>query len=102
MANSSRFHDSNESEIKYLKDKTHNKNTVLSTNTWVNAFKYWVKTRRKNEDLTSYKPKKLDTALQLFYVKVRKEEGADYEPECLRVMRADLDLERYLKEKKLL
>ena len=99
MAYSSRFHDSNESEIKYLKDKAHNKNTGLSTNTWVNAFKYLAKTRCKNEDLTSYKPKELDTALQLFHVEVRKKEGADYEPECLRVMRAGLDLERHLKEK---
>ena len=38
MANSNRFHDSNELEIKYLNDTIHNKNTGLSTNTWVNAF----------------------------------------------------------------
>ena len=97
MANSNRFHDSNELEIKYLKEKTHNKNTGLSTNTWVNAFKDWAKARSKNEDLTSCKPEELDSTLQLFYVKVRKKDGTDYEPECLRVMRAGL--ERHLKEK---
>ena len=48
--------------------------------------------------MTSYKPEELDTALQLFYVEVRKKDGTDYEPECLRVMRAGL--KRYLKEKK--
>ena len=97
MANSNRFHDSNELEIKYLKDKTHNKNTGLSTNTWVNAFKDWAKARNKNEDLASYKPEELDTALQLFYVEERKKDRTDDEPECLRVMRAGL--ERYWKEK---
>ena len=79
MANSRRFHDSNELEIKYLKDKTSNKNTGFSTNTWVNAFKHQAKARSKNEELTSDKPEELDTALQLFCVEVRKKDGTDCE-----------------------
>ena len=62
------FHDSKELEIKYLKDKTHNKNTGLITNTWVNTFKDCAKARSKNEDLTSHEPEDLDTTLQLFCV----------------------------------
>ena len=57
----------------------------------------WAKARSKNEDLTFYKPEKVNTALQLFYVEVRKTDKIGYDHECLRVTRADL--ERYLKEK---
>ena len=40
----------------------------------------------------------LNDILMKFYAELRKADGSEYEPACLRVMKASLD--RYLKEKK--
>ena len=92
-----RLHSTSESEINFFKDKPRNQNTENSTNTWVNAFKEWAKSRQKNDNIASYQPEDLDRILQVFYVEVRKRNKEEYEPECLRVMRAGL--ERHLKER---
>ena len=39
----------------------------------------------------------LDSILQSFFVEIRKSDGTEYEPECLRVMLSAMD--RYLREK---
>ena len=80
-----------------LKDKTRNKNTDHSTNTWTRIFKAWESKRGQNEELSSYVPIDLDEVLVKFYAELRKVDGQEYEPACLRVMRSSLD--RYLKEK---
>ena len=92
-----RFHSTSKSEINFFKDKTRNQNTENSTNTSVNAFKEWAKSRQKNGNIASDQPEDLDRILQVFYVEVRKRNKEEYEPECLRVMRAGL--ERHLKER---
>ena len=53
----------------------------------------------EEEKLKNYHriPSDLDEVLVNFYVEVRKLDGQEYEPACLRVMRSSLD--RYLKEK---
>ena len=77
--------------------QTRNKNTDHSTNTWTRIFKAWASERGQNEELPSYVPSDLDEVLVNFYEELRKVDGQEYEPPCLRVMRSSLD--RYLKEK---
>ena len=93
----SRFHTTSSTEIQTLKDKTRNKNTDHSTNTWTRIFKGWASERGQNEELSSYVPSDLVEVLVNFYAEQRKVDGQEYEPACLRVMRSSLH--RYLKEK---
>ena len=93
----SRFHTTSGTEMQTLKDKTRNKNTDHSINTWTRIFKAWASERGQNEELLSYVPCDLDEVLVNFYAELRKVDGQEYEPACLRVMRSSLD--RYLKEK---
>ena len=83
----SRFHTTSSTEIQTLKDKTRNKNTDYSTNTWTRIFKGWAGERGQNEELSSYVPSDLDEVLVNFYAEQRKVDGQEYEPACLRVMR---------------
>ena len=92
-----RFHITDEKEIEILKGKTKNNNTICSTNTWVNAYKAWAKEHGKDLELEKYNPTELNKVLFEFYPELRKKDGGNYEPECLRVMRAGLD--RYLRSK---
>ena len=94
----SRFHQTNSNELEALKFKTRNKNTDHSTGTWINTFQSWAKERGLNQELSSYVPHDLNDVLMKFYAELQKADGSEYEPACLRVMRASLD--RYLKEKK--
>ena len=50
----SRYHTTSGTEIQTLKDKTRNKNTDHSTNTWTRIFKAWASERGQNEELSSY------------------------------------------------
>ena len=93
----SRFHATSDTGIQTLKDKTRNKITDHSTNTWTRIFKVCASERGQNEELSSYVPSNLDEVLVNFYAELRKVDGQEYEPACLRVMRSSLD--RYLKEK---
>ena len=83
----SRFHTTSSTEIQTLKDKTRNKNTDHSTNTWTRIFKGWASERGQNEELSSYVPSDLDEVLVNFYAEQRKVDGQEYEPASLRVMR---------------
>ena len=47
--------------------------------------------------MESYCPQALDGLLNKFYVKIRKKDATDYEPDSLRVMQAPID--RYLRHK---
>ena len=47
--------------------------------------------------MESYCPQALDDLLNKFYVEIRKKDGAEYEPDSLRVMQASID--RYLRQK---
>ena len=86
-----------ENDLKRLKDKNKNKNTIRSTVTWIKRFEAWRKERGINNELENIPENELDNVLQSFFAEIRKSDGTDYEPECLRVMLSAMD--RYLKDK---
>ena len=92
-----RFYKCNEKEIASLIDKTKNHNTESSTKTWVNVFQSWAKERGFPQEVSAYEPENLDKTLCIFYTEIRKRDGNQYEPDCLRVTRSSLD--RYLRLK---
>ena len=83
--------------MKRLKDKNKNKNTIKSTVTWINRFEAWHKARGINNELENIPENELDHVLQSFFAEIRKSDGTEYEPECLRVMLSAMD--RYLRDK---
>lgn len=93
----SAFATATETDLKRLKDKNKNKNTMKSTVTWINRFETWRKLRGIRNELKNIPPNDLDSILQSFFAEIRKSDGTEYEPECLRVMLSAMD--RYLKEK---
>ena len=93
----SRFEMVDEKYIEELKDKSENENTRKSTEYWKNVFKKWANERNFQANLEDYESDVLDQTLSQFYAELRKENGDDYEPDCLKVMQASL--ERYLKSK---
>lgn len=91
-----RFPEMTESDIKDLTDAAIKVNTVRSTKTWLNVWGNWCTARSVNPEIEKYNPVDLDKLLVKFYAEVKKQNGEDYEPECLRVMQAGLD--RHLRE----
>ena len=63
---------------------------------WNNVLKKWANENFQT-NLEEYGSDVLDQTLSQLYAKLRKENGDDYEPNCLKVMQASL--ERYLKSK---
>ena len=86
-----RFFISNEDDINDFQEASSSKNTKLSTSTWVNLYKNWATVRNICTEIHSFPPAELDKILARFYIEVRKEDGNDYEPSCLRVMISALD-----------
>ena len=76
--------------------KNAKKTTSMSTKYWITVIKSWAKQKGFPEEIETYEPSELDTALQQFYAEVRNKDGEDYEPDSLLVMIAALD--RHLKE----
>ena len=93
----SRFEIVDKKYIEELKDKSENENTRKSTEYWKNVFKKWANERTFQANLEDYESDVLYQTLSQFYAELRKENGDDYEPDCLKVMQASL--ERYLKSK---
>ena len=88
----SRFASSDESAIEHFKDASTSIRTKKSTEVWVRVFSSWAEAREKNPDLLSYtSPDELNRILEQFYAEIRKKNGDQYEPACLRVMMAALD-----------
>ena len=71
----SRFHTTSGTEIQTLKDKTRNKNTDHSTNTWTRIFKAWASERGENEELSSYVPSDLDEVSTSEFLRRTKKSG---------------------------
>ena len=55
-----------------------------------------MKLRNYNIPVTEYQPEELYLILESFYAEVKRTDGKDYEPDCLRVMQSGID--RYLRE----
>ena len=86
-----------ENDLQRLKDKNKNQNTAKSTVTWIKRFEAWRKVKEITRELENIPEDELDTVLQSFFGEIRKNDGTEYEPECLRVMLSALD--RHLKDK---
>ena len=93
----SAFAAATETDLKQLKDKNKNKNTMKSTVTWIKRFETWQKVRGIANELENIPVNDLDSILQCFFAEILKSDGTEYEPECLRVMLSAID--RYLREK---
>ena len=70
---------------------------MKSTVTWIKRFETWRKVRGIANELENTPVNDLDSILQSFFAEIRKSDGTEYEPECLRVMLSAID--RYLREK---
>ena len=83
----SRFEIVDEKYIEELKDKSEIENTRKSTEYWKNVFKKWANERTFQANLEDYESDVLDQTLSQFYAELRKENGDDYEPDCLKIYR---------------
>ena len=64
-------------EIEKLAEKAVNKNTVKTTETWINVWKSWAESKScLNDDIVKNEAKELDECLsRLFYAEIRKSDG---------------------------
>ena len=87
-----------EDDTAALAERAFNGNTKKSTKQWMNVYKSWAKIRGENEIMEEILPvSKLNNVLRRFYAEIRKQNGKEYEPDCLRVMQGALH--RYLVER---
>ena len=93
----SRFEIVDQQYIQELKERAKMKKAKKSTEYWKTVFKKWANERNLQPNLEDYQSDVLDRTLSQFYAELRKENGDDYKPDCLKVMQASL--ERYLKSK---
>ena len=97
-AEAERFFQSTSDDVDFYREASSAKNTKKSTATWLKIYNSWATCRGIGlREIDQIPPEELDNILQLFYVEVRKQDGQEYEPQCLKVMRAGID--RYLREK---
>ena len=95
--NTIRFPNLTENDIEEIKNSNVKANTERSTKTWMNVWLKWCSARGISQPIEYFPCQQLDNLLSKFYAEVKKVNGADYEPESLRVMQAAID--RYLREK---
>ena len=86
-----RFFNASDSDIEALKEASSSKNTKRSTLNWLQLFNKWKETHTYTQEIHTYEPKELNVILERFYAELRKTDGKDYEPTCLRVMLSSLD-----------
>ena len=67
------------------------KNTVKTTQTWMNVWMSLTESKGVNDDIIKYQAKELEENLSPFFAEIRKSDGRDSEPDSLRVMFAALD-----------
>ena len=91
-----RFTSTTPTDIDFFIEKSKNKNTTRSTNTWINIYHLWAKLRGKPQNIEELEPKELDGILQIFFAEIKKRDGTDYEPGSLCAMQAGIS--RYLVE----
>ena len=76
--------------IQQLVDKNANKNTKRTTQMWIRRFDAWRAERGISNLLHDTPRENLNTILKCFYAEVVKENGDEYEPDCLKTMLASL------------
>ena len=87
-----RFYSASDSNTDALKQASSSKNTKKSTLSWIRLFNNWKITHSYAEQLHTYQPEDLNLILEKFYAELRKTNGTDYEPACLRVMMSSLGM----------
>ena len=75
-------------DLERLRAKNVNANTVKSTGMWVKKFN---KQRTESQKLEQIPKEQLDGILQLFFAKIHKNDGTNYELDSLRTMMAAVD-----------
>ena len=87
-----------EEDMAKLSEKASNTNTKRSTKNWIGAYVAWANARQKNTKLEEYSSNKseMNRILECFFAELRKKNGKEYEPDCLRVMQGSI--QRYLNE----
>ena len=90
-----RFFTAKDTDIKSLQNASKCQNTQKSTLSWRRVFSTWAESRSLEKQIELYQPNDLNKTLEQFYTEVRKVNGTEYEPDCLKVMLAALD--RHLK-----
>ena len=80
----SRFALSNQNIVE-SQENAKNKNTLKTTQTWLNVCQTWATERKVNPKIEQYEHEQLDKMLQIFYTEVRTKDGFEYEPHVLRV-----------------
>ena len=86
-----------EKDIDFYVANATNANTQRCTDKWVNCFKEWATSKKKDHEIEKLAPFELDLRLQNFFTEVRKRDGTEYEPNSLASLQAGID--RYLKLK---
>ena len=86
-----RFCSASDSDIDALKQASSSKNTKKSTLSWMRVFNNWKITHCYTEEIRSCQPEDLNLILEKFYAELRKTNGTNYEPACLRVMMSSFD-----------
>ena len=85
-------------EIQELRFEAVNKNTSCFTKQRMNVFRSPCQSHHlENVTIKPMAPEELHKVLSKFYAQLKKNNGDDYEPESLKIMRSAI--ERYLKEK---
>ena len=85
----SRFFNACDNEINRLVEQSSNANK--STDVWLRVFASWANERKADLELSKYTPENLNSILCRYFAEIRKQDGNDYEPDCLRVMLAAMD-----------
>ena len=86
-----RFYSASNCDIDALKQASSSKNTKKPTLSWMRVFNNWKITHSYTKEKHTYQPEYLNLILEKFYAELRKANGTDYEPACLRVMMRSLD-----------
>ena len=91
-----RFSNAIDDDIEFFKEASSSKNTKKSTRTWMSIFEKWAVVRGVNPNIEQHIPEELNKILEKFYAEVRKSDGKQYEPSCLRILMSGLDRLVYL------
>ena len=86
-----RFYTVQKDDISFYMEASKSKNTNKSTKNWLSVYSSWASSRGFNPQIESYSPIELNKVLEIFYIEIRKADGGNYEPSCLKVMISGLD-----------
>ena len=86
----------NDVDIDSFIEQNRNRNTTKKTTSDLNVFYRWAKTVNETRRLEEILPEELDKLLAHFFLKARKQNGDDFEPDTLTSLCRSFD--RFLRE----